>query len=127
MPIELHADVVRQIDDVALSPQPLPPRLLGELVGREVLRVSWMARQLGVEFDVLSDWDDEICPPWPEVPVVPKHVWAFALPDPDQDWIRAYHLGLSLTLAQADGWQRHAPIVREALEKSTAALSASMG
>jgi hypothetical protein len=59
--------------------------------------------------------------------VVPTPVQAFALPHPDQDWIRAYHLGLSLTLAQADGWQRHAPIVREALEKSTAALSASMG
>ena len=104
----------------------LPPRLLGELVGREVLRVSWMARQLGVECDVLANWDDEICPPWPQPPVVPKHVWAVSLTDPDHDWIRAYHLGLSLTLAQADGWQREAPIVREALATSTAALRASL-
>ena len=35
-------------------------------------------------------------------------------------------LGLSLTLTQAEGWQRYAPIVREALEKSTQALSESI-
>jgi hypothetical protein len=104
----------------------LPPRLLGELVGREVLRVSWMARQLGVEADVLANWDDEICPPWPQPPVVPKHVWAVSLADPDHDWIRAYHLGLSLTLAQAEGWQRESPIVCGALDRSTSALRASL-
>jgi hypothetical protein len=109
------------------QPQPVPAKLLGELVAREVLRVSWMARQLGVDFDVLAEWDDEICPPWPQRPSVPRHVWGFTIPDPDDDWVRAYHLGLSLTLAQTDGWQRDSPIVSEALAKSTAALSASMG
>lgn len=107
-------------------PRPLPAKTVGELVGKEVLRVSWIAKHLGVEFDVLADWDDEVCPPWPTVPVVPAHVWPFPIPMQDGDWVRGYHLGLSLTLSQADGWQRHAPIVREALDKSMAALRDSM-
>jgi hypothetical protein len=115
----------QRIDDTN-QPHPLPPKLLGELVAREVLRVSWMARKLGVEDDALQSWDDDICPPWPQPPVVPRHVWGFVLPEPDEDWLRAYHLGLSLTLAQADGWQRNAPIVRNAFEKSTTALGVSM-
>jgi hypothetical protein len=112
--------------DLAPAPQPLPGKAVGEMVGREILRVSWIAKHLGVEFDVLADWDDELCPPWPNAPIVPKHVWPFPLPEPDAEWVRAYHFGLSLTLAQAEGWQRHASIVREALGKSTRALSESM-
>ena len=114
------------LDQVETLPPPLAAKVVGELVGKEVLRVSWIAKHLGVEFDVLADWDDEICPSWPSAPVVPKHVWPFPLPDQDAEWIRAYHLGLSLTLAQAQDWQRSAPIVREALDKSMTALSDSM-
>jgi hypothetical protein len=113
------------VDDTN-QPHPLPPKLLGELVAREVLRVSWMAHKLGISGEAMQNWDDDICPPWPQAPVVPRHVWGFVLPWPDHDWLRAYHLGLSLTLAQADGWQRDSPIVCNAFEKSTAALDASM-
>jgi len=115
------------LEQIDLAPHPLAPKVVGELVGKEVLRVSWLAKHLGVEFDVLADWDNEICPEWPKRPMVPKHVWPFPLEDQDLEWIRAYHLGLSLTLAQAEGWQRHAPIVKEALEKSMKALADSMG
>jgi hypothetical protein len=112
--------------DLSLAPQPLAGKVIGEMVGKEILRVSWIAKHLGVEFDVLADWDDELCPPWPTAPIVPKHIWPFPMAEPDSDWVRAYHLGLSLTLTQAEGWQRYAPIVREALEKSTRALSESI-
>jgi hypothetical protein len=114
------------LQELALAPQPLAGKVIGEMVGKEILRVSWIAKHLGVEFDVLADWDDELCPSWPTAPIVPKHIWPFPLPEPDSDWVRAYHLGLSLTLTQAEGWQRYAPIVREALEKSTRALSESI-
>ena len=107
--------------------QPLPPRLLGEMVGIEVLRASWLAHQMGIDFDVLADWDDEICPEWPAVPSIPLHVWPHPLAGADEAWTAEYHVGLSATLQRATGWQAKAPMVSEALEKSQRWMATAHG
>jgi hypothetical protein len=106
---------------------PLPPRLLGEMVGIEVLRATWLAHQMGIDFDVLADWDDEICPDWPAAPSIPLHVWPHPIEDADEAWTIQYHHGLSATLQRATGWQAGAPMVSEALEKSQRWMATAQG
>ncbi len=97
------------------------------MVGVEMLRMAWMARHIGVEFDVLADWDDEICPAWPTPPTIPAHLWPFEIDDVDDAWVTRYHEGLATTLGRATGWVRHAPIIVEAHDKACRALEASAG
>ena len=66
-----------------------------------MLRMAWMAHHMGVEFDVLADWDDEVCPAWPAAPTIPTHVWPYATDDVDEAWTLEYHRGLSSMLARA--------------------------
>jgi hypothetical protein len=107
--------------------QAVAPREIGSMVGTEMLRMAWMAHHMGVEFDVLADWDDEICPPWPTPPQVPSHVWPYELGDIDDSWVREYHHGLAATLERARGHVRTAPIVTEALGKARLALELAAG
>lgn len=120
-----HHVTLDQLLDDEYQPQPLPPKLLGELVGREVLRVAWLAHQLGLPTPTLQ-FCEEVCPPWPQAPVVPTHVWGFPLPAPDRRWLQQYHRGMARTLGQAQGWQADSPVVRDALRRCTEALEQSL-
>jgi hypothetical protein len=98
---------------------------LGALVGVEMLRMAWMAHHMGVEFDVLADWDDEVCPAWPTPPTIPPHVWPFEIDVVDDTWVLEYHRGLAATLAVARGQMRSAPIIVEAHDKARRAIQAA--
>lgn len=111
-----------EIDDLTRTPE---PRRLGALVGVEMLRMAWMAHHMGIEFDVLADWDDEVCPPFPQAPCIPPHVWPLPIDDVDEAWVVQYHHGLAETLDQARGRVRHAPIVVEAHDKALRAIAAA--
>ncbi len=106
------------------SPSPAPHEL-GVLVGVEMLRMAWMAHHMGVEFDVLADWDDEVCPAWPTPPTIPAHVWPFAIDGVDEGWVLRYHRGLAVTLDAAKGPMRSAPIIVEAHDKALRAIEAA--
>jgi hypothetical protein len=95
------------------------------MVGMEVLRASWLSRHMSIDFDVLADWDDEICPPWPDAPTVPLHVCPIPITAIDHAWTLQYHHGLSDTLQRSQGWQRESSIVAEALEKSLRWIAAA--
>lgn len=115
-------------DDHTDAPAPsLAPREIGAMVGVEMLRMAWMAHHMGIEFDVLADWDDEICPPWPTPPQVPAHVWPYDLGEVDEAWILEYHRGLVASLERARGHVRGASIVVEALGKSRLAVQMATG
>jgi hypothetical protein len=107
------------------EPQPLPPRLVGEMVGVELMRMAWMARHLGVEFDVLADWDDEVCPAWPTPPTIPSHVWPYSAGEVDDAWTLEYHRGLSAMLARAGEKVRDSSVITEAVWKSNQAIVAA--
>ncbi len=111
-----------EVDDLTRTPE---PQQLGALVGVEMLRMAWMAHHMGVEFDVLADWDDEVCPPFPQVPTIPAHVWPLPIDDVDDAWVVQYHHGLADTLDRARGWVRNAPIVVEAHDKALRAIAAA--
>jgi hypothetical protein len=108
--------------DSTRTPQPYE---LGALVGVEMLRMAWMAHHMGVEFDVLADWDDEVCPPFPQAPSIPAHVWPLSIDDVDDQWVVDYHHGLADTLDRANGWVRSAPIIIEAHDKAMRAIAAA--
>jgi len=76
-----------------------------------------LAHHVGVEFDVLADWDAEVCPAWTTPPTIPAHGEPFEIDDVDGDWIVEYHRGLAATLDAARGPMRTAPIIVEAHDK----------
>lgn len=115
-------------DETSSTPtHAVAPREIGSMVGIEMLRMAWMAHHMGVEFDVLADWDDEICPPWPTPPQVPAHVWPYELAELDDEWVLEYHRGLAATLERARGAVRNAPIITEALGKARLAIEHAAG
>lgn len=105
----------------------LAAREIGSMVGVEMLRMAWMAHHMGVEFDVLADWDEEICPPWPTPPQVPAHVWPYDQGEVDEQWVLEYHHGLVTALERARGSVRTAPIITEALGKARLAIQLAAG
>ena len=74
---------------------------------------------------MVADWDDEVCPPFPQAPIIPAHVWPLPIDDVDETWVVRYHHGLAETLDQARGWVRNAPIVVEAHDKALRAIAAA--
>lgn len=114
------------LDAVALNPQPLPPREHGAAVAVELLRAGWNAERLGHDpglmFLDLDDW----CPTRPKPPKVPW--WWPPVPDPDPqpDWMVAFHIGFASRLAIASVEKtKLAAVVDKAIERSLAVVNAA--
>lgn len=82
--------------EVALNPQPLPPRELGAAMAVEFMRTAWFADRFGFNqgtvLNELEDW----CPTVPRRPKLPPWWPPVPEPDPPPDWLLDFHLGFAV-------------------------------
>ncbi len=113
--------------EVALNPQPLPPRELGAAMAVEFMRTVWYADRFGLDqgivFNELEDW----CPTVPRRPKLPPWWPPVPEPDPPPDWQLDFHLGFAARLAAAsaelEGTQV-GELVNRAIERSLEVIEA---
>lgn len=88
--------------------QPLPPVRVGTITAEEILRIASIGETFHLDlksFDEGNDW----CPTWPKRPHLPPGRIPAVPPEPGQDWLLGYHLGLASTLTAAEVELRGTP------------------
>ncbi|MGH8437702.1 MAG: hypothetical protein ACRERW_01345 [Pseudomonas sp.] len=90
-----------RFEEVALNPQPLPPRVLGAAIADELISSFRLAQRFGLDNGRLLAEIEELCPRrWKDLKFPPG--WPRPpRPDPPPEWFIEFQLGLASRLAAA--------------------------
>jgi hypothetical protein len=115
-----------RLAQIALNPQPLPPRELGAAIADEFARSAWSAERGGLDAKALMSDLDDWCPTRPKHPKLPPWWGPFPPePEPRPDWFLDYHLGFAARLsviAAASADARLDKTLNQAIDRSLAAM-----
>lgn len=119
-----------RFSEVALNPQPLPPRELGAAIAAEFIHTGWLSERFGFDLDQAFNDLDDWCPTVPKGLKLPPWWPPIPEPDPQPDWFTDFHIGFAAHIAAvADGFEgtRLGEVLDKAIERSVAAIESSLG